>query len=193
MTSRMPERARTDPWEPQGSNPQGPRPARNSYPRELGVGFLACLGFGEDLRCTWVEGSPRRKATNWGVSRFGPGPSSHPLTGQKLKHVMKTHHIVGELNYLILDAAESTEHDRKHEPSRKLAVPRLPHRTGPDFRLVSGHCMGLRRASKHRIHRRSTSHESQLSGRSAMLAGSRTARQSTKPFKHSLQQPTATC
>ncbi len=24
MKSRMPERARTDPWEPQGSNPLGP-------------------------------------------------------------------------------------------------------------------------------------------------------------------------
>src|SRR5208337_610601 len=44
MTSRMPERARTDPWEPQGSNPLGPPGPEPPYLRRAWVPVVAlCL------------------------------------------------------------------------------------------------------------------------------------------------------
>jgi len=46
MTSRMPETARTDPWEPQGSNPLGP-----PNPEPLRIGMRDILRFRNEA-CT---------------------------------------------------------------------------------------------------------------------------------------------
>jgi len=60
MTSRMPERARTEPWEPQGSNPLGPpgpelrtrlslracvAGAAGAYRRPAGAAFVHKAGY----------------------------------------------------------------------------------------------------------------------------------------------------
>jgi len=44
MKSRMPERARTDPWEPQGSNPLGP-PGPELLTLNSDVPFVPSGGF----------------------------------------------------------------------------------------------------------------------------------------------------
>ena len=62
MTSRMPERARTDPWEPQGSNPLG-RPGPELSKDDKGnVAHVVLHREGLVTKAKRLDGEPKAEA-----------------------------------------------------------------------------------------------------------------------------------